>query len=44
MKPKTTLAHYIAMVPLTDSMSELFPEGPLDTQLNQAKEMSNHYN
>ena len=44
MKPKASFAHYITMAPLTDSMPEFFSEVPLPTQLNQSKEISNHYN
>ena len=44
MKPKANFVHYITMAPLTQSMSEFFPEVPLPTQLNQAKKMSNHHN
>ena len=44
MKPKASFAHYITMVPLTDSLPEFFPEVPLPTYLNQANKMSNHYN
>ena len=31
MKPKASFAHYITMVPLTDSMPEFFHEVPLPT-------------
>ena len=44
MKPKASFAHYITMVPLTDSLPEFFREVPLPIYLNQANEMSNHYN
>ena len=45
MKPKANFAHWITLVPLTDSMPEFSLRClPLPTQLNQAKKMSNHYN
>ena len=37
MKPKASFAHYITMVPLTDSMPEFFPEVPFPHKAKSSK-------